>query len=271
MTTMAAFKAYKVAIIRPAMVRLQEHFIAPIATIIARYVGISTTREEHFARIMDTRCITHEQSFSYNTSFKVTFTLADASATHRGPWLDAEFRFEYIECGTSLSRVYRHGDPHVQYLDGALAMFDVHQAFASRLIVAGSWSRVCDHLGNWVTPCRCARIFFKRHVDKIITELHAKYNYLANDVARGESVELGYKYVLKPVVFTDSGPRPGEWIIPHAGDYHQRAYIDLTHCLETRPCSHSVRFADGHSSCLSSVAIHRMFVERGIEPPQHFA
>ncbi len=255
MVTKAAFKAYRRDVLRPALVAIQEHFIAPIATLIVGYIGISTTREEHFMRLVNTKSIVCEQKLTFFETVETTFTVSQS----RG----AEFHLEYVDRETMLFQVTRHGDPHVQSIAGALAMFDVPLAFAHRIRVAGSWLRICDH---YYGPCACTRGFFNNNADGIVQGLRNKYLSLATDFTRHDIIALGYnpmegaveRYVTKS----------GYLRIPQVGA-HKMVCVE-TSCMESYPCQHVVMFADNSKDCLDSVEIKQMFIDRGLEPSEHF-
>jgi hypothetical protein len=54
-----------------------------------------------------------------------------------------------------------------------------------------------------------------------------------------------------------------------AGEY-QTAYINLRLCIETFPCKHYVRYANGAKVTLNSNEIRDLFTERGLPAHSHF-
>lgn len=180
--TKAVFKAYRRDVLIPAMNQLTEHFIIPIASLIAKYVGISLTNEEHFVRIVNTKRVVYEHDISFYEKIETVFTVSAL----RG----AEFHLEYIDNKTMLRQVNQRGDPNIQSIAGAHAMFDIPLAFACHLSIAGSGLQICDH---YYGPCTCNRKFFVRddRASNIVHGLREKYVSIASEFIRNDIATLG--------------------------------------------------------------------------------
>ncbi len=178
MTARRAFKSYRFMVLRPILARIQVHLLESLALIVAEYMGLSLTREDHFRRIIGSSLVSYSHpivdpvTFDTPNNFVICITPTNFSGV--------DIILGYTNRESGLWYMKRITDPPVQSLAGSLKMFDIPIAMLARISVAASWASKC----SCTRPCggKCIRVCIALSGKEIIDGLHAAYKNQAKNI-----------------------------------------------------------------------------------------